>query len=72
MCEGVSGIRATSLAAGRAARAGGASCGSSGRAAGVGSQTAATTTAAVMLPHSPCRQGAAIGVLIHGDMEFIC
>jgi hypothetical protein len=25
----------------------------------------------VMLPQSPCRQGAAIGALFHGDMECI-
>jgi hypothetical protein len=53
------------------ARTGGASFFASGRTISAGSHAAASTTTAVMLPHSPWRQGAAIGALFHGDMEPI-
>jgi hypothetical protein len=66
MGEGMLGIRDSNRA-----RSGGASFGASGRTTNVGSHTAASTTAAVMLPQSPCRQGAAIGALFQGDMERI-
>jgi hypothetical protein len=54
-------------------RVGGASFLTSGRATSVGSHTAASTTTAVRLPQSSCRQGAAIGALFQSeaDMERI-
>jgi hypothetical protein len=51
-------------------RAGGVSLFTSGRAVNVCSHTAASTTAAVMPPQIPCRQGAAIGALLHGGAEM--
>jgi hypothetical protein len=66
MGEGMLGIRDSDRAG-----SGGASLLASGRATSVGSHTAASTTTAVTLPQSSCRQGAAIGALIHADMELI-
>jgi len=66
MGEGMLGIRGSDRA-----RSGGASFVASGRATNVGSYTAASTTTAVMLPQSSCRQGAAIGALFQADMELI-